>query len=95
MTEKLTHTIVKAAIDALQSGDSETWKELFDPDAVLLDDGHPRDLERVSDEAVGNERLLGAVQTDRNEETAIASSLSDHFGWVFIIAKAGPLSYCQ
>jgi hypothetical protein len=39
MTEKLTHPIVKAAIDALQAGDSEAWKELFDPDAVPLDDG--------------------------------------------------------
>jgi hypothetical protein len=48
MTEKLTHPIVKVAIDALQAGDSEAWKELFDPDAVLLDDGHPRDLERFS-----------------------------------------------
>jgi hypothetical protein len=30
MTETLTHPIVKAAIDALQAGDSEAWKELFD-----------------------------------------------------------------
>ena len=41
----------------MQAGDSEAWKELFDPSAVLLDDGHPRDLERFSDEAVGHQRF--------------------------------------
>jgi hypothetical protein len=65
VTEKLTHPIVKAAIDALQAGDSEAWKELFDPDAVLLDDGHPRDLERFSDEAVGHERFA-SIDTVRD-----------------------------
>ena len=65
MTEKLTHPIVKAAIDALQAGDSEAWKELFDPNAVLLDDGHPRDLERFSAEAVGHERFA-SIDTVRD-----------------------------
>jgi len=57
MEETLIHPVAKAAIDALQAGDSEAWKELFDPDAVLFDDGHPRNLERFSDEAVGHERF--------------------------------------
>ncbi len=48
-----------------QAGDSEAWKELFDPDAVLLDDGHPRDLERFSDEAVGHERFA-SIDTVRD-----------------------------
>jgi hypothetical protein len=58
MIEKLTNPTVKAAIQALQAGDVPAWKNLFTGDAVLLDDGHPRDLERFSDEAIGHEKFV-------------------------------------
>jgi hypothetical protein len=79
MAETLTHPVVKAAIDALRAGDGEAWRELFDPDAVLLDDGHPRDLERFSDEAVGHERFA-SIDTVRDGGLKIEGEFQSDVG---------------
>jgi hypothetical protein len=43
-TDALTNPTVKAAIEALQSGDRKAWSALFEPDAELRNDGNPRSL---------------------------------------------------
>ncbi|WP_420594194.1 hypothetical protein [Deinococcus sp.] len=53
----LTHPTVRAAIEALQSGDHSAWTALFTPDAQLYDDGQPRDLAAFSQGALGHERF--------------------------------------
>ncbi len=57
MFKELRNSVVKAAIDALQAGDVHRWAGLFESDAILLDDGHPRDLQQFSEEALGHEKF--------------------------------------
>ncbi len=57
MFKELRNSVVKAAISALQAGDVHSWIGLFESNAVLLDDGHPRDLQRFSQEALGHEKF--------------------------------------
>ncbi len=40
-TNALTNPTVKAAVEALQSGDRKAWSALFEPGAKLYDDGAP------------------------------------------------------
>jgi len=77
-TDKLTNPIVRAAVEALQQGDTEAWSSLFEPDARLYDDGSPRSLEAFTQQALGHERftsidrvenrgldLMGGFHTER------------------------------
>lgn len=48
---------VRGAVDAFQRGDTEAWRALMAPGAQLYDDGHPRDLEVFTREALGHERF--------------------------------------
>jgi hypothetical protein len=57
-TKAITNPTVKPAVDALQKGDWDAWSALFEPDAVLYDDGKPRSLETFTRDALGHERLL-------------------------------------
>ena len=66
MIETLHQPVVKAAIEALQSGDLSTWVKQFEPGAVLYDDGRPRDLARFTQEALGHERFTGIDQVSPN-----------------------------
>jgi hypothetical protein len=56
-TDALTNPTVKAAIEALQSGDRKAWSALFEPDAELYDDGSPRSLKEFTRDALGHERF--------------------------------------
>ncbi|MBO9203336.1 MULTISPECIES: nuclear transport factor 2-like protein [Niastella] len=56
-TSKLSNPTVKEAFQAWQAGDSTLWLSYFTPDAQLLDDGHPRDFQNFSREAIGHERF--------------------------------------
>lgn len=47
--DELSNPLVKAAIAAMRAGDRQGWLRLFAPNAVLTDDGNPRDLEQWSD----------------------------------------------
>jgi len=55
-TTRLTHPVVKSALDAWQGEDLAGWLAHFAPDARLYDDGQPRDLKRFSNE-IGKERF--------------------------------------
>ena len=56
-TSKLSNPTVKAAFQAWQEGNSTLWLSYFTPDAQLLDDGHPRNFQSFSTEAIGHERF--------------------------------------
>jgi hypothetical protein len=57
VSDKLTNPTVKAALDALQSGNRTEWAALFEGDAQLFGDGTPRRLHAFNKEAVGHERF--------------------------------------
>jgi hypothetical protein len=65
-TDILTHPTVRAAIDALQTGDRQTWAALFEADATLYDDGSPRSLEQFNREALGYERFVSIDGIDNH-----------------------------
>jgi hypothetical protein len=54
---KRTNPSVKAAIDALQKGDRETFLSFFADNARLFDHGSPHDFRKFVDEACGHERF--------------------------------------
>jgi hypothetical protein len=56
-TNALTNPTLKAAIEALQSGDRKAWSALFESDAKLYDNGAPRNLEAFTRDALGHERF--------------------------------------
>jgi hypothetical protein len=63
-TDRLTNPTVRRAIEALQRGDMTAWTALFEPDALLYDDGSPRSLEEFSQSAVGHERFTSIDRVD-------------------------------
>jgi hypothetical protein len=63
---KLTNPTVRAAIEALQSGDVKAWESLFEADARLFDDGSPRSLSKFTQEAVGHERFTVIDRVDNH-----------------------------
>lgn len=52
---KVTNNKVRAAIEALQEGNTEQWLSHFTDDAVLTDDGNPRDFKSFSENALPDE----------------------------------------
>ncbi|WP_326537193.1 hypothetical protein [Pseudorhodoferax sp.] len=56
-TETLRQPTVRAAIEALHSGDRAAWTQLFADGARLFDDGKPRELARFTQDALGHERF--------------------------------------
>lgn len=65
-TSKLTNSIVKAAFDAWQKGDSKAFTSYFTGDAKLFDDGNPRDLNKFIKEACGHERFTSINKVENN-----------------------------
>jgi hypothetical protein len=51
------HPVVQAALDALYTGDKNTWRSLFASGAQLFDDDAPRDLATFTEEALGHEQF--------------------------------------
>lgn len=79
-TKKLTHTSVRAAIQAWQQGDSILWLSFFTDKAKLLDDGHPRDFHKFSTEAIGHERFTSIDKVEDNGLSVYGKFHSDTWG---------------
>jgi hypothetical protein len=58
LTNLLTISTVKAAVEALQNVDKAAWNRLFAPRAVLYDDGSPHNLKRFTRESFGRVRFI-------------------------------------
>jgi hypothetical protein len=80
LTDKLTDSTVKAAIDALQAGDKAAWTTLFESNARLFDDGNPRDLHRFTQEALGHERFTSIDTVGENGLDVTGHFHSDEWG---------------
>ncbi|MFI5156565.1 MAG: hypothetical protein ACHQEM_10280 [Chitinophagales bacterium] len=57
-TSKLINSTVKAAVEAWQRGDAKKWLSIFTADAILFDDGSPRNFQLFVKEACGHERFI-------------------------------------
>jgi hypothetical protein len=79
-TNAPTNPTVKAAIEALQSGDQKAWTALFEPGAKLYDDGAPRSLERFTRDALGHERFTSIDLVENNGLDLIGAFHSDQWG---------------
>ncbi len=79
-TSKLKNTVVHAALDAWQKGDSALWLSYFTPDAKLLDDGHSRDFRKFSTEAIGHERFTSIDKVEDNGLSVYGKFHSDTWG---------------
>ncbi|MBI3527507.1 MAG: hypothetical protein HY067_06000 [Betaproteobacteria bacterium] len=79
-TNALTNPAVKAAIEALQSGDRKAWSALFEPDARLYDDGAPRSLEKFTQDALGHERFTSIDRVENNGLDLTGAFHSDQWG---------------
>ena len=77
---KIRNTKVQAAIEAWQKGDSTLWLSFFTPDAKLLDDGHPRDFRKFSNEAIGHERFNSIDKVENNGLDIYGRFHSDTWG---------------
>ncbi len=80
ITDALTNTTVKAAIDALQRGDNQAWSELFEPDAELYDDGSRRSLKNFTKDALGHERFTSLERVENDGLDLIGAFHSDQWG---------------
>jgi len=65
-TSKLTNKTVKAAFDAWQKGDSQTFLSFFTTDAKLYDDGNPRNFQAFVKDACGQERFTSIDKVENN-----------------------------
>jgi hypothetical protein len=79
-TDALTNPTVKAAIEALQSGDQKAWSALFEPDAGLYDDGSPRSLKEFTRDALGHERFTSIDRVENNGLDLTGAFHSDEWG---------------
>jgi len=79
-TNALTNPTVKAAIEALQSGDRKAWSALFEPGAKLYGDGAPRSLEKFTRDALGHERFTSIDRVENNGLDLIGAFHSDQWG---------------
>jgi len=79
-TDKLTNPTVRDAIEALQKGDEQAWPSLFEPDAMLYDDGSPRSLARFTHEALGHERFTSIDRVENRGLDLSGSFRSDKWG---------------
>jgi hypothetical protein len=79
-TNAPTNPTVKAAIEALQSGDQKAWTALFEPGAKLYDDGAPRSLEKFTRDALRHERFTSIDLVENNGLDLIGAFHSDQWG---------------
>jgi len=77
---RITNPTVKAAVDALQSGNRQEWASLFEPDAELFDDGHPGSLESFTRDALGHERFVSIDRVENHSLELIGQFHSDKWG---------------
>ncbi|MBW7942001.1 MAG: hypothetical protein H3C64_06260 [Candidatus Kuenenia stuttgartiensis] len=55
---KISNTKVKAALEAWQNGDAQTFLSCFITSPEMTDDGNPRDFHQFVKEACGHEKFL-------------------------------------
>jgi hypothetical protein len=79
-TDALTNPAVKAAIEALQSGDRKAWSALFESDAELRDDGSPRSLKEFTRDALSHERFTSIDRVRNNGLDLTGAFHSDEWG---------------
>jgi hypothetical protein len=79
-TDKLTHPVVKTAIEAWQQGDAKTWLSLFTAKADLFDDGHPRDFRNFTSSAIGHEHFTSIDKVENNGREVYGQFHSDKWG---------------
>jgi len=79
-TSKLSNPTVKAAFQAWQQGDAKLWLSYFANDAQLLDDGHPRNFQSFSTEAIGHERFTSIDIVKDNGRSIYGKFHSDTWG---------------
>lgn len=77
---KISSPKVQAALEAWQKGDSTLWLSFFTADAKLLDDGHPRDFKKFSNEAIGHERFTSIDKIENNGMEIYGRFHSDTWG---------------
>jgi hypothetical protein len=80
ITSLLSNPTVKAAIEALQTGDRKGWSALFEGNAKLYDDGAPRSLEKFTREALGHERFTSIDRVENNGLDLTGAFHSDQWG---------------
>ena len=100
ITAALTNPIVKAAIEALQSGDRKAWSALFEADAKLYDDGALRSLEKFTRDALGHERFTSIERVENNGLDLIGEFHSDQWGdfrtyFRFKVSPAGKIKHLE
>lgn len=78
-TDRITHPTVRAAFEAWQAADLPGWLSHFTPDAVLYDDGNPRDFQAFSKE-IGKERFLTLDRVDNGGRDLYGRFHSDQWG---------------
>ena len=76
----LTNPVVRAAIDALQKGNTQAWAALFEADAVLYDDGRPRSLAQFTQDALGHERFISIESVGNHGLDVVGHFHSDKWG---------------
>jgi hypothetical protein len=79
-TDQLSNPIVKAAVEALQSGDRQAWSDLFAPGAKLYDDGTERSLEEFTRDALGHERFKSIDRVENHGLNLTGEFHSDQWG---------------
>lgn len=79
-TDKLTHTTVKQAINALQTNDSKAWFALFTDKAELFDDGNKMDFKSFWQKAIGHERFTSIDKVENNGLDVYGRFHSDQWG---------------
>lgn len=79
-TSKIKNSSVKQAIDAFQSSDIKKWSSLFAKDAVLLDDGNPRDLKEFSTHAITIENFVSIDKVEDQGNSIYGAFHSDEYG---------------
>jgi hypothetical protein len=80
LTQSLTNPTVKAAIEALQTGDRRAWSALFEPSAELFDDGRPRSLDEFTRDALGHERFTSIDDVTNDGLNVVGNFHSDRWG---------------
>lgn len=78
--DKISNPKVQAAIIAWQKGDAELWRSHFTNDAQLLDDGHLRNFEKFSTEAIVQERFTSIDKVENDGLDVYGKFHSDTWG---------------
>lgn len=79
-TSKLTNPTVRKAYDALQAGDKAAWKAQFADTVTFTDDGKPRNFDKFSADAIGDERFTSLDRVENDGTDLYGDFHSDKWG---------------